>query len=107
MTFNEVLTANRSKAIQALMARAATLNRMAKTVARAGDRRRLYERKTETISWLMVLGGGRVSEILLEQGLATVSLLNGRRLHVPINRLSPEAREIVWARLQERLTGVS
>ncbi len=105
MTFAEILQTSRPTVISALLARTAILNRMVKTMSRADDRRRIYAQKVAAISRLIVLGGGRVEELLLERGLVTVFLANGRRQHVPIRRLSSEAKQVLKADFEKQLTG--
>lgn len=103
MVFKERLKASRPAAITVLMSRAALLNKLAKLTLCDVDRRRLYERKSRTLSWLIVLGGGWVEEVLFERGLATVRLLNGLRQHIPLEHLSDDARQVVEAALLRRL----
>lgn len=96
----------RDRATAALLDNVARLNRMAK-VASPRDRQRLYIRKAALLSQLVVVGDGRVDEVGLETGLATIRLLSGRRLHVPIHRLSPAAKAVINKTVKEMLAALS
>lgn len=91
MSFKTVLLASRGVAIDGLLRRAALSNRLAKSALNASGRRACYAQKSLAISRLISLGAGHVEEESLVQGLVTVRLSNGRRQHVPIDQLPPEA----------------
>ena len=103
MSFKDVLKSIEPMVVQTLQARAAISNRMAKAVDHGNDRRRLYEQKSDALSRLIVLRAGRVVELRLAQGDITVSLPNGRRLHVPVNQLSRKAMDVVQASVRDHL----
>ncbi len=102
MPFVDVLEQTKSAAVQALAARACLANRLAKQVVGV-DRARLYQQKDRALSKLIVLGAGRLEEILLSQSLVTLSLPNRRRLHVPIRCLSVDARNSVLTKTKDSL----
>ena len=89
------MTDRGADAIRSLNQLAATANRLAKKAPSKEMRAELYEMKVEAISTLLEIGAASVDEVSIDSGLATVRLGTGRRLHVPIRRLSSAATEAV------------
>ena len=104
MSFKTVLRNSRGVAIDGLLRRAALANRLAKAARNAAMRRACYAQKSAAISRLISLGAGHVEEESLAQGLVTVRFSNGRRQHVPIDQLPPEALGGVEGLVEQRST---
>lgn len=107
MTFIEILNSSREELIGALMRRAALSNRLAKAAPTAAGRRRFYAQKSAALSRLVLLGAGRVDEVLLARGLVTVALGNGRRMHLPIRQLPIEVRRHLAAVFDQQVLAAS
>ena len=95
MSFVEIVRSSRTAAVESLSQRAALYNRLAKNTPSPWARQRLYRLKSAALSRLVVLGAGTIHEVFLAEGLVTVALPNGRRLHCPISQLEPAARRVL------------
>lgn len=102
--FTDVLNSSRPMTIKRLVERAALCNRLAKNAPSPSARAQFYDQKTAAISRLLLIGAGRVEELLVTSGLITVALPGGRRLHVPVGDLLPAAKHEVDLLIRRRLT---
>src|SRR5688572_5479367 len=103
MPFSEIVSSSRRASVSALVTRASLFNRLAKAAASPCARRRFYAEKTAAVSRLIVLGAVVMEEVLPARGLLTVGLPNGRYLHVPIDHLQHQAKQVVASYVQERV----
>ena len=93
--FREYLETQRQRAMRTLLEKAYVANRLAK-LSRGEQRSRLYELKCQHISQAIVLS---VADIICDSVLGSssriigISSRQGYRFHVPLERLSPAARE--------------
>lgn len=104
VTFSEVLKSTKRANMEALVRRAAGLNRLAKMSTSSMARSRLYAEKARTLSRLIVLDAVRVVEMLPQKRLVTVELPAGGCLHVPVAHLVPDARRAIARKLAELLS---
>lgn len=97
MVFAETLKSTRPAAIDALAARVARANKLAKTCDNALSRRLAYRAKADALAALLRLGAdaAQVVEVSLTTGLVTVWVRNrgGRCFHCPIDAFDLETRK--------------
>ena len=91
-TFQDELRSATADIVRLLLHKAALANRLSKLAPNACGRRMLRRQKTLAILQLLECNAATVDELLFPQRLVGVRLVNGRRLHVPLDHLPVHVR---------------
>lgn len=102
-SFASIVRSVSNVAVERLLRRAALANRLAKLAGTAHARRLLYAQKAAAVVRLVACGAGEIEEVLLARSLITVRLVNGRRMHLPVDQLPQEIRRRVTVIVQEKV----